>query len=1210
MKLGSRPLRAPSRRTLAVVAGVLLLYAAVGFLVVPRVVLSKLPPALAAKLHRPVTLTGAKANPFTLSLTLEGLRVGEKEGPGAFVTFDRLYANAQLSSLFHRGAVLSEVVLEGPVISIARTGLTTLSISDLIEELSKENPDSKPARFSVANIQVERGAILFDDRPAGTKHAVTELKIGVPFVSNLPVDQDVFTEPFLGAKVNGAPFALTGKTKPFSGTRETTLDIDLKDIDLPFYLAYVPVEWANRLTSGRLDTKLVLSFRQATGKDPAVILSGRGVLRQVRLTEAGPKLLAGLERSEAVIASADLLRRDVRLTSLTVEGPEAWVHRDRRGEFPVLEKLFGKTPNAPAAPPETKDEPRWRVEVAAMSVAGGRIHFRDERTRRPFEAVVGEISVSVAGLSTAPGKAATLKASATSDAGERIEHSGSFTLGPMASEGTLALTGVPLKRYAPYYEDALLFAIEGGTLDVSANFRWPVAGEKAALSDLSVALKELRARKNGEKDEFLRIPSASMTGGTVDPEKREAGVASLGAVGAFLKIVRVKDGGIDLAKLVKEEPAAASGSAGGAGRTPGTGIGGGGSEWMVRLASVSLEKGSVRFVDEAAPRPVTLVVAPIGFSAEGLSTVRGEKGKVRGRFVLDGKGSVSVAGTVGLSPLVAELKTEATGVELSPFAGYAPERIRLSLEQGSISAKGTVSAREGPEGATAFGWQGEATCGALRLVDLATVEDFLAWDSLRLGGMKATSTPPSFVAEKMSLSDFFARVELYEDGTLNLRKAFGLEEPLPVDDATAEAAQAGGEPAGPPAAAAAPVSPAAAPDGAPYVRIDSVTLSGGRLHVEDHLVKPGYRAEMKDVGGRISGLSSEAGSRAEVELRGSLESSAPLEITGTFNPFAATSFADIRVSFRDIDLVPMTPYFVKYAGYSVQKGRLTMNVAYKLNERRLEARSSLLVDQFTFGEKVESPTATKLPVKLAVSLLKDPDGVIRLDVPVSGSIDDPKFRVGPIVWKIIGNVLKKAVLSPFALLGTLGGGSPELSFVGFAPGASTLDAEATKRLDALATALGKRPALKLEVEGRVDAEKDAEGLRRLLYERKVKARKAEALAKAGTPAPSVDEVVVTKDEWPAYLEKAYKKERFPKPRTALGLVKDIPPDEMEKLILINLAVTPDDLRQLALARASAVKQHLLGPGQVAPERVFLVDPSAATEPKPGESLTRAAFALR
>lgn len=1199
MSIRKRILRPVSRWAAAFAAVALLLYAAVGFLVVPRVVVAKLPPALSAKLHRPVTLKGAKANPFTLSLTLEGLRVGEREGPGAFLTLERLIANAQLSSLFYRGAVLREAVLEAPAISIARTGPGSLSISDLIEEFSKEEPGSKPARFAVANIRVEQGTILFDDRPAGTKHAVTELKVGVPFLSNLPVDQDVFTEPFLGAKVNGSPFALEGKAKPFHGTRETTLDIDLADVDLPFYFAYVPAEWATRLTSGRLDTKLVLSFRQETKKDPAVVLSGKAVLRELLVAEGGTKPIIGLKRLEAVLSSADLLRRDVRLASVTVDAPEVWIHRDRGGAFPVAEKLLNALtgPPGPAVEAGKGDEKAWRVDVGSVAVSGGRVHLHDERPRRAFDAIAGEISIAAAGISTAPGKAATVKVSATTDAGEELTYAATFTLDPMASEGTLSLTGIPMKRYAPYYEDAVLFAVEGGTFDFSTRYRWPVAGELAALSDLSVAVKDLRARRNGEKEEFLRISSASMTGGTVDPEKRDVRVASIGATGAYVKAVREQDGSLDLARLVKEEPAAVPGRAG----VPG------GGEWTARVASLFLEKGSVRFVDESAPRPVNLLFVPIGFTAEGLSTARGEKGKLRGRAALNGKGSFAVAGTVGLSPVFARLGVDATGLELPPFAGYVPAKVQLSLSRGTVAANGTVTAKELPDGSLAFGWEGEATCGEFLLVDQATSEDFLAWGSLRFGGVKAASSPPSFVAEKMSLTDFFSRVEIYEDGTLNLRKAFGIAEPPPVDDTAAEAAQAGAGTAGPAAIATAPVATA---EGATYVRIEAVTLSGGRLHVEDRFVKPGYRAEMKDVGGRISGLSSVAGSRAEVELRGSLESSAPLEILGTFNPFSATSFADIKVSFRDIDLVPMTPYFVKYAGYSVQKGRLTMNVAYKLNERRLEAQNSILVDQFTFGEKVESPTATKLPVKLAVSLLKDPDGVIRLDVPVSGSIDDPKFRVGPIVWKILGNVLKKAVLSPFALLGGLGGGSAELSFVDFAPGASTLDAEATKRLDALATALGKRPALKLEVEGKTDVAKDAEGLRRLLYERKVKARKAEALAKAGTPAPSVDEVVVTKEEWPAYLEKAYRKERFPKPRTALGLVKDLPPDEMEKLMLVNLAVTPDDLRQLALARASAVKERLLGPGQVAPERVFLVDPSAAAEPKQGESLTRAAFALK
>ena len=120
MKLRDRLPLVLSRRALAAGAVLVALYALLGFVVVPRLVLARLPPALSAKLHRPVALRGAKANPFTLSLTLEGLRVGEKEGPSTFVSVERLYANAQLSSLLHRGAVLSELVVEAPVVALAR----------------------------------------------------------------------------------------------------------------------------------------------------------------------------------------------------------------------------------------------------------------------------------------------------------------------------------------------------------------------------------------------------------------------------------------------------------------------------------------------------------------------------------------------------------------------------------------------------------------------------------------------------------------------------------------------------------------------------------------------------------------------------------------------------------------------------------------------------------------------------------------------------------------------------------------------------------------------------------------------------------------------------------------------------------------------------------------------------------------------------------
>lgn len=199
-----------------------------------------------------------------------------------------------------------------------------------------------------------------------------------------------------------------------------------------------------------------------------------------------------------------------------------------------------------------------------------------------------------------------------------------------------------------------------------------------------------------------------------------------------------------------------------------------------------------------------------------------------------------------------------------------------------------------------------------------------------------------------------------------------------------------------------------------------MTLQGGAVNFSDKYIKPNYSANLVEVGGRVSGLSSEESRLADINLRGKLENSAPLE--------------DLKVDFRDMDLSPLSPYSGRYAGYEIQKGKLTLSLKYHIEKGKLDSENRVFLDQFTFGEAVDSPNATKLPVWLAVALLKDRSGEIHLDLPVTGSIDDPKFSIWGVVWKIIGNLLVKAATSPFALLGAVFGGGEQLSYLEFAPG--------------------------------------------------------------------------------------------------------------------------------------------------------------------------------
>jgi hypothetical protein len=337
-----------------------------------------------------------------------------------------------------------------------------------------------------------------------------------------------------------------------------------------------------------------------------------------------------------------------------------------------------------------------------------------------------------------------------------------------------------------------------------------------------------------------------------------------------------------------------------------------------------------------------------------------------------------------------------------------------------------------------------------------------------------------------------------------------------------------------------------------------------------------------------------------------------VDINGRLNPLAPVLFLDIEGRTRGVDLPRLTPYSVKYAGYPIVKGKLSMEVKYKVEEGKLAANNHLFVDQLTFGDRVESPTATKLPVLLAVSLLKNSKGEIDLNLPISGTLDDPKFSVGGLIIQVIVNLLTKVVTAPFTLLSAAFGGGEELGYIEFAPGSAVLKEDQIKRLDTLAKALADRPALKLDIIGRVDPAAETDGIRRAKYEAKLKAAKVKSLVRRGSDAVDPASVAITAEERPTFIAAVYSDEDIPgKPRNFLGFAKSIPAPEMEALILAHLVVTPTDLRALANQRATVVRNRLEVQGKISRERLFLVEPKLTPEGiKDKGAKTRVDFSLK
>jgi hypothetical protein len=453
--------------------------------------------------------------------------------------------------------------------------------------------------------------------------------------------------------------------------------------------------------------------------------------------------------------------------------------------------------------------------------------------------------------------------------------------------------------------------------------------------------------------------------------------------------------------------------------------------------------------------------------------------------------------------------------------------------------------------------------------------------------------------DEIDLAGFYSRLILGADGKINLQN-LAVEKSekgaVKTDQKTVK------EPSPSPAAPPPPASEE-------RVSIGKITLRDGNINFSDFFVKPNYSANLTGVQGTIGELKPEAPGDLAIEAK--LDNAAPVDIRGKINPLGKELFMDIKAKASEIELSPFTPYAAKYVGYGIEKGQLTFDVAYKLENRKLDAQTQFILNQLTFGEKIESPTATSLPVTLAVALLKDRNGVIEVGLPISGTLDDPQFSIGGIILRLVINIITRAVTAPFALLGAaFGGGGAEISYIEFEYGRASLSQTAEAKIKTLAAAMTNRPALKLEITGRAEPAADLEGLKRVSIENKVRAQKFKELARQDAAPKSVEEVQVTKDEYERFLRAAYDAESFPKPRNIVGFAKSLPVPEMESLMLKHATVTDDDVRALANRRAQTVRDRLLE-AKITADRLFIVAAKPlAKEEREKARPSRVDFSLR
>jgi uncharacterized protein involved in outer membrane biogenesis len=909
-------------------------------------------------------------------------------------------------------------------------------------------------------------------------------------------------------------------------------------------------------------------------------------------------------------------------------GAEYTLARGQNGAKNPATAQAASAPVAPAAAPGAKPESAggWLVQLDTLAVTEGDVQWRDAQPIAHL--ALTNLAFTAKGVQWPMKDAADLELQAQLKAGSLKQTDSKDKTKPgsdaavaalrLQAHGTdqegsaqLEISATPLALAQPYLSPWLRPAVQG-KLDAKLGVQWKegkalvtapmlrvqdaallpmptqlkrdVPGSVAVVSTPRSTRASSRPARELSSSAMPRFSLLEVTDVQLDPAARAVSVGKVVLRGASAGVRRDADGRwMAESWLPSGAPTPAAPPVAAKNAT---------APWSVALKELKVDGARVAYADRYAPKPVRLDVSDIQLALRN-ATLAGTQPvplTVSARFASGQAepGQLRYEGKLAWAPVLAQGQLHLQDFPLHALAPYASDLLNWDLERADASFKGHVRFADTPAGPE-LSVQGDAQLDEVRVLTGAGTdgiqgEELLQWKSLQVPGVVVAVAPgqATRVATKEAvLSDFYARIIINPQGRINLQDLVR----------SSAAAPAGATPAV--ASVSVPVAkPAASPPAstAPVVRLGAISLINGRVQFSDRFIKPNYTARLSELTGRLGAFTNQTQAGvvqlADLTLRGRAEGTAVLEIDGKVNPLATPLALDVTGKVRDLELPPLSPYAIKYAGYGIERGKLSVDVHYAVQANgQLTASNKLVLNQLSFGDKVEGAPKS-LPVKLAVALLADRNGVIDLDLPISGSLNDPEFKVGAVVWKVITNLLARAVTAPFSLLANLLGGASgsELSTVAFAPGRAALSASARAGLDKVAKALVDRPNLNLTVQGEAQLESELDAIRQ---ERLHALLVAEKRRRAGGDGAAADAVrSYTEEEMPVLLRAAYRRADFPKPKNLIGLTKDIPVADMQALLLANMAVDQDAVRDLALQRGVVTRDYLLTQ-QVPAERLFL-----------------------
>jgi hypothetical protein len=1163
--------------TAIVVAGLVLLYAIAGFVAAPAIVKSD-------HLNLQAGVDEIRINPFLMTLTLRGLEVKDPAGEH-LAGLKEVFVDFQLASIFERTFIFRDIHLTGPegVVSILPDGRLNLVV--LLENLpessnSANNPSSDLPPVLVKRIQIDQGRLKFSDRsrPTPFEAEVFPARLNINAFSTRANSQSSFD--FAAETDKGAAIRAKGQVGVTPLTAQGNLLV--KGLDTRRLWRYIQDQVNFEITDGHLDMAADFEVGAVDDELRVKLQSGTVGLMDFKLAEkGGAEPLIFVPAFSIAGGKIDLNAKQVSIESVQTGDArfKSWISPEGTIQLanlfiPESSPPRKKSISAKVAPAVDFNLQGWNIHIKDVALENYGIYVEDRGLTPPLPLTFQPINLSVKNLTNQENAKATVAVDLKNDSGGKYEIKGEVGIKPLAARGNLAISGLGARRLWRYVQDQVNFEITDGRLDLGGAYDVSVVDQvfQVTVTDGNLKLSDFKLTEKGHANPLILLPSFSVAGAELDLNRRRVAIQSVTSRDARFQSWLTKEGTFNLVSLLSPPQSADVQKSAIVSAVP---IKVDVKDWTLRIADVAIDNYGFMVEDRGLSHPVTMTFQPINVRLNNLTS----QAKERTKFAVDVKddfgGRIVIDGEAGISPLFADYQLKVSQAAIKKLQPYLDDIAKIEVVSGTADVNGRIRYAPTAGDAPQLSYRGALRINDFEVASPLSEGELMKLASFSINGLQADLEPNRLDISEIVIDRLDGSLIVERDGTLNVNRViasvgsegtdisqtmlgqlvqylkFKIEGPLPV-------------------------------------KVDTFRVENGAALFADHSISPHFVMEAQNMNGTMTGLSSDSTSLVDVNIEGKIDHSASLKISGQVTPFSQKVYTDINMSLRDFEMVGLSPYAGKYAGYTLEKGRLSLALDYTLEENIVDGDNKILLQRLTLGQRTDSPDAVDLPIELAVALLKDRNGNIKFDLPVHGNIDDPQFSIGSVLGNTMIKFVTGVVTSPFkALDGVMSAlNTADLHQVAFEPGSSDLQSAQSKKLDDLAKLLNERPALRVEIKGTADSQADRQVLAEIALEDRLRLLKAREIQDTGGRVPDdIGQLRLSRDERPRLIVEAY--------RQKFGQAPDVQPGTddvaaIEKELLEEISVDDTKLRGLARKRATRIKNHLVQGGKVDVKRIDIL----------------------